>query len=152
MQAYSNGINAFYAQSSQALPPEFHILGIKPGGLLGKPWTPQDSIGWSLMMALDLSGNWGNEFARLSALKNLNTTQLWQLFTPYPGEAPASKVDFAKLYAELRVYKATQVAIKTGAACARINWAAYQFDNEKPLQTAQNSHFLMTGLSKDITD
>ena len=111
VQAYSDGINAFYAQSSQALSPEFHILGIKPGGSLGKPWTPQDSIGWSLMMALDLSGNWGNEFARLSALKNLNTAQLWQLFTPYPGEAPASKVDFAKLYANLGVYKAPQNAI-----------------------------------------
>lgn len=152
LQAYSNGINAFYAQSSQALSPEFHILGIKPGGSLGKPWTPQDSIGWSLMMALDLGGNWGNEFARLSALKNLNTTQLWQLFTPYPGEAPASKVDFAKLYAELGVYKVTQGAIKTGAACTIINWAACEFINEKPPQTAQNSNFLMSGLSKDITD
>ena len=152
MQAYSDGINAFYAQSSQALSPEFHILGVEPGGKSGKRWTPQDSIGWSLMMALDLGGNWGNEFARLSALKNLNTAQLWQLFTPYPGEAPASKVDFAKLYAELGVYKVTQGAIKTGAACARINWAACQFDSEKPLQTAQNNTFLMSGLSKDITD
>ena len=152
MQAYSNGINAFYAQSSQALSPEFHILGVKPGGTLGKPWTPQDSIGWSLMMALDLSGNWGNEFARLSALKTLNTPQLWQLFTPYPGEAPASKVDFAKLYADLGVYKVSPGAIKTGAACAGINWAACQSDTEKPLQTAENSHFLMSGLSKDITD
>ena len=152
MQAYSNGINAFYAQSSQALSPEFHILGVKPGGTLGKPWTPQDSIGWSLMMALDLSGNWGNEFARLSALKTLNTAQLWQLFTPYPGEAPASKVDFAKLYADLGVYKVSPGAIKTGAACTGIDWAVCQFDTKKPLQTAENSHFLMSGLSKDITD
>jgi penicillin G amidase len=152
MQAYSDGINAFYAQSSQALPPEFHILGIKPGGKSGKPWTPQDSIGWSLMMALDLGGNWGNEFARLSALKTLSTTQLWQLFTPYPGEQPASKVDFAKLYAELGVYKARENAIKTGAACARIHWAGCQFDSEKPFKTAQNEGFLTAGLAKDITD
>ena len=152
MQAYSNGINAFYAQSSQALSPEFHILGIKPGGALGKPWTPQDSIGWSLMMALDLSGNWGNEFARLSALKTLSTPQLWQLFTPYPGEAPASKVDFAKLYAELGVYKMSSGAIKTGAACAHIKRVACQSHTEKPLQRAESSHFLMSGLSKDIAD
>ena len=118
LQAYSDGINAFYASSSQALAPEFHILGVKPGGRSGLPWTPQDSVGWSLMMALDLGGNWGTEFARLSAAKVLTTAQLWQLFTPYPGEQPASKTDFAKLYADLGVYKNTPDAIKTGAVGA----------------------------------
>ena len=165
MQAYSDGINAFYAGSAQALPPEFHILGIKPGGSSGKPWTPQDSIGWSLMMALDLSGNWGNEFARLSALKTLNTAQLWQLFTPYPGEAPASKVDFAKLYGELGVYRAIAKAtpgalkpdsikpeaVKTGSASARIHWAEGQFDGGKGLKTGRIDAFLASGLAKDLT-
>ncbi len=151
MQAYSDGINAFYAQSSQALSPEFHILGVKPGGKAGKPWTPQDSMGWSLMMALDLGGNWGNEFARLSALKSLNTAQLWQLFTPYPGEQPASSVDFAKLYADLGVYKPSANAIKTGAACARFHWSECQFDGEKPLKTAQNDVFLASNFTKDLT-
>ena len=155
MQAYSDGINAFYAQSSgisgQALSPEFHILGGKPGGS-GAPWTPQDSIGWSLMMALDLGGNWGNEFARLSALKNLNTAQLWQLFTPYPGEAPASQVDFAKLYAELGVYKPITNAIKTGAACARIHWTECQFDTSKTLKIAQNDVFWASGPANSIAE
>ncbi|MBA4329969.1 MAG: penicillin amidase [Polaromonas sp.] len=113
LQAYSDGINAFYAGSAQALSPEFHILGVKPGGS-GQPWTPQDSVGWALMMALDLGGNWGNEFARLSAARVLSTDELWQLFTPYPGEAPASRTDFARLYAGLGVFR--QDAIKTGAS------------------------------------
>ena len=130
LQAYSDGINSFYTTSAQALSPEFHILGIKPGGVSGKAWTPQDSVGWSLMMALDLGGNWGTEFARLAAARSLTTAQLWQLFTPYPGEQPASRVDFAKLYAELGVYKAAAPdAIKTGAASARFNWATDLFDN-----------------------
>jgi penicillin amidase len=128
VQAYSDGINAFYASSSQALSPEFHILGVKPGDG-GPAWTPQDSVGWSLMMALDLGGNWGNEFARLSAAKVLNTEELWQLFTPYPGEAPASRTDFAKLYAELGVYR--NDAIKTGAISAHPTSAAGLFDAEK---------------------
>ena len=34
---HANGIKAFCAHSSQSLSPEFHILGIKPGGTLGKP-------------------------------------------------------------------------------------------------------------------
>ena len=170
MQAYSDGINAFYADSSQALSPEFHILRVKPGGSSGKPWTPQDSLGWSLMMALDLGGNWGNEFARLSALKTLTTAQLWQLFTPYPGEAPASNLDFAKLYADLGVYKAappsttpsssTQAttqstslnAIKTGAAHAYIHWPEGQFDTLKTLKTAKNETFFASGMTKGIAD
>jgi penicillin amidase len=131
LQAYSDGINAFYKGRDQALSPEFHILGVKPGGS-GQPWTPQDSVGWALMMALDLGGNWGNEFARLSAAKVLSTEQLWQLFTPYPGEAPASKTDFAKLYAGLGVYRPSTDAIKTGAAYAHPERAAGLFDLKNP--------------------
>ena len=104
------------------------------------------------MMALDLSGNWGNEFARLSAAKTLNTAQLWQLFTPYPGEAPVSKVDFARLYGELGVYKAPTDAIKTGAACAHIDWVRCQFDSGKALKKAKNDTFSASNLTKDITD
>jgi penicillin amidase len=130
LQAYSDGINAFYASSSQALSPEFHILGVKPGGRSGQPWTPQDSLGWSLMMALDLGGNWGTEFARLSAAQVLSTAQLWELFTPYPGEAPASSTDFSRLYAGLGLYKNAPNAIKTGAAGVSPERAGGTFDSE----------------------
>ncbi len=119
LQAYSDGINAFYANTSQALPPEFHVLGVRPGGSSGTAWTPVDSVGWLIMMALDLGGNWSNEFARLNAAQVLSTEQLWQLLPPYEGEAPASRVDFARLYAELGVYRpaaAPAPAAKTSAA------------------------------------
>jgi len=111
LEAYARGINAFHASSSQALPPEFHILGIQPG-----EWKPQDSLGWSLMMALDLGGNWGQEFARLSAVQDISTQQLWQLLPPYPGEAPATKVDLAALYRGLGVYAPRGESPKTAAA------------------------------------
>jgi len=101
LQAYARGINGFHASSPQALPPEFHVLGVKPG-----EWTPQDSVAWAIMMALDLGGNWGQEFARLSAAQRLSTEQLWQLIPPYPGEPPASGVDLAALYRGLGVYRA----------------------------------------------
>jgi penicillin amidase len=67
------------------------------------------------MMALDLSGNWGTEFARLSALQNIDTQQLWQLMPPYPGEAVPTKVDLATLYRNLGVYRADGGAKKTAA-------------------------------------
>ena len=133
LQAYADGVNAFHAQTKQALPPEFHILGIKPG-----LWTPQDSVGWGLMMALDLGGNWGNEVARFSAAQKLPTERLWQLFPPYPGEPPASNVDFAKLYGELGVYakaptSANPSTTKTGALRAYSMPATAHFSLKNPL-------------------
>jgi penicillin G amidase len=99
IEAYAAGINGFHAQSNQTLPPEFHILGVKPG-----KWEAVDSVGWALIMALDLGGNWGAEFARFSSLQKLSTAELWQLLPAYEGEAPATKVDLAKLYKDLDAY------------------------------------------------
>ncbi len=107
LQAYSAGIAAFHARRPQALTPEFLLLGVKPGregGRDGPAWAPEDSVGWALMMALDLGGNWGNEFARLSLLRGLDTERLWQLMPPYPGEPPATATDLAALYRGLGVY------------------------------------------------
>ncbi|MDB5967129.1 MAG: penicillin acylase family protein, partial [Polaromonas sp.] len=137
LQAYSNGISAFYASTPQALPPEFHILGTRPGGS-GVPWSPQDSVGWMLMMALDLGGNWGTEFARLSAARSVDNATLWQLFPPYPGEPPASAVDLPRLYAGLGVYRSrAPSATKSIAAPARVSGAAGLFDTQKELGTMQ---------------
>jgi penicillin G amidase len=105
LQAYSDGINSFHANRSQGLPPEFAMMRTAPGGKSGKAWQPIDSVAWSLVMALDLGGNWGNEFARFTAARTLNTEQLWQLYPPYPGEKPASGVDLAQMYRSLGVFK-----------------------------------------------
>lgn len=113
LQAYSEGVQAFYAHGAQALSPEFLLLGARPGRD-GPAWEPVDSVGWSLMMALDLGGNWGNEMARLSAAQVVDTARLWELFPPYPGEPPASAVDFAALYRGLGVYR-TAPALSTPA-------------------------------------
>lgn len=107
VQAYADGIGAFHASSPQALSPEFHMLGTRPGGSAGVAWTAADSVGWSLMMALDLGGNWGNEFARFSALQVLDTRALWQLLPPYPGERPVASADLARRYADWGVYRKT---------------------------------------------
>jgi penicillin amidase len=112
LQAYSDGVNAFHANRPQGLPPEFALMRTQPGGKSGVAWQPVDSVGWSLVMALDLGGNWGNEFARLAAARTLSTEQLWDLYPPYPGEKPASSVDLSKLYRELGVYK-TDSSVKT---------------------------------------
>ena len=117
LQAYSEGIQNAWASGAVRTSPEFKILGSVAGGPKGQAWSPEDSMGWALMMALDLGGNWGQEFARLSASQVLNHAQLWQLMPPYPGEKPATAVDLPALYAELGVYapkdKAASLPVKS---------------------------------------
>lgn len=114
LQAYSEGIQSAWDTGAVQPSPEFQILGTRAGGPNNPAWAPEDSVGWALMMALDLGGNWGQEFARLSASQVLKHEQLWQLMPPYPGEKPATSVDLPALYAQLGVY--AQTAPKPNAA------------------------------------
>jgi penicillin amidase len=134
LQAYADGVNSFMAHSQQALTPEFLALGIDPRAAAreGQFWTPTDAMGWALMMALDLGGNWGNEFARLSSLQVLDTERLWQLFPAYPGEPPAATADLALLYRGLGVYA-------DGSATPSAKNAA-----AKPTATSDGANFYST--------
>lgn len=125
LKAYSAGINAFHAGRTQALSPEFHLLGIDPAdeARQGTYWDEVDSVGWSLMMALDLGGNWGNELARLRALQVIDTDRLWELFPPYPGEQPAATADLAALYRELSLHATEDKPLSERAQSPR-DWRA----------------------------
>lgn len=126
LQAYADGINAFHAQASQALPPEFHILGVQPG-----PWQAVDSVAWTLMMALDLGGNWSSEFARLSAAQVMDTQRMWQLLPPYLGEKPAAKADLSALYHEIGLYRDEGLEQRPKViADAASSWADQVAENE----------------------
>jgi len=136
LQAYADGVNAHMASGAQADSPEFKLLGLKPQAQAAKGefWTPQDSVGWALMMALDLGGNWGTEFARFSSAQAVDTAALWQLFPPYAGEAPASATDLAALYRSLGVYATpAQAAISSeeGANNSMLASAKGKFNSEK---------------------
>lgn len=96
LQAYSDGINAFLADHSGPLPPEFLIFGVTP-----EAWTPADSLGWLKMMAWDLSGNWGSELARLGLSRRLSKQQIDEFFPPYPGDGPVALADMTTLYRQV---------------------------------------------------
>jgi penicillin G amidase len=126
LQAYSEGIQNAWQSGAVRPSLEFKILGTVAGGSKDQAWSPEDSLGWALMMALDLGGNWGQEFARLSASQVLNHEQLWQLLPPYPGEKPATMVDLPALYAELGVYapKSNTASVSEPAPKALAQWSA----------------------------
>jgi penicillin amidase len=100
IQAYSDGVNEGFKSLGWALPAEFMILGTQPG-----QWSPADSVAWTLMMALDLGGNWNKEFLRLELSKELDTQQIWEVLPPYPGENPATSINFAQMYREMGLFK-----------------------------------------------
>jgi penicillin G amidase len=115
LTAYSEGVAAYHRSNTARLAPEMALLGVRPG--LGSPaWTPQDSVGWALMMALDLGGNWGTEAARLRVAQVMPTERVWQVLPPYLAEAPMAKVDFARLYAQWGVFRTATTAQPAAAA------------------------------------
>ncbi|HWS76165.1 MAG TPA: penicillin acylase family protein, partial [Quisquiliibacterium sp.] len=93
LQAYADGVNAgigLVEREPWKLPPEFLVLGVRP-----EKWSPVDSIGWSTMMAWDLSGNYANELLRFALSQRLDAKQLAELFETEPiGPLP----DLASLY------------------------------------------------------
>lgn len=73
LTAYAAGINAWLEQN-HTLPPEFLALGIRPA-----PWREVDSLAWSKVFALNLSGNMWNEISNLIASQYLRSDQMTDL-------------------------------------------------------------------------
>ena len=106
LDAYAAGVNAFLAQRSGPLPPEFLLTGVKP-----EPWTSADSLAWVKMMAWDLGGNWRTELLRMRLAKKLSTKQIGEFLPPYPGDAPLAIADYAALYRQLDASKLAALAL-----------------------------------------
>ena len=98
LEAYTAGINAVLSNELRARPPEFLVLGIRP-----EPWTPVDSLGWALMMAWDLGGNWSTELLRLRLALQMPVRRINELLPPYPGEQPLATADYAALFRGLKL-------------------------------------------------
>jgi penicillin amidase len=106
LDAYAAGVNAFLAQRSGPLPPEFLLTGVSP-----EPWQIADSVAWIKMMAWDLGGNWRSELLRLRLAKKLATAQIGEFLPPYPGDAPLALADYGALYRQLDASKLASLAI-----------------------------------------
>ena len=106
LDAYAAGVNAFLAQRSGPLPPEFLLTGIKP-----EPWDSADCVAWTKMIAWDLGGNWRSELLRLRLAKKLSTAQIGEFLPPYPGDAPLAIADYSALYRQLDASKLAALAL-----------------------------------------
>ncbi len=96
LQAYADGVNAgieLVRGKPWKLSPEFLVLNVRP-----EPWTLADSVGWSTMMAWDLSANLTLELMRFALSSKLSTAQIAQLLDTEP---PIALPELGRLYAGL---------------------------------------------------
>lgn len=110
LQAYAAGVNAAMAHT-RVWPPEFWLLGVRP-----EPWTPVDSLSWSLMMAWDLGGNWTTELMRLRLSAVLDAQRIEEVLPPYPGDDYPATRDYVALYRELGLAKPDNPALASSPA------------------------------------
>ena len=131
LDAYAAGVNAFLAQRSVPLPPEFLLTGVSP-----EPWHSADSVAWIKMMAWDLGGNWRSELLRLRLAKKLSTAQIGEFLPPYPGDAALAIADYGALYRQLDASKLAALALPgISESGASNNWvmAGSRTASGKPL-------------------
>lgn len=93
LEAYAAGVNAYVADHRGAWPIEFELTRVSPSR-----WEPADSIGWMIMMAWDLAGNWQQELLRMRLSTRLSRLQLAQFLPPYPGDRALPLPDLRALY------------------------------------------------------
>ncbi len=107
LDAYAAGVNAYLNKRSGPLPPEFFITRApKP-----EPWTPADSIGWSLMMAWDLARySYSRELRRLQLAQRFSVAEINDFYPPYPGDPAPVTTDYAELYRLLGLKSAAPLA------------------------------------------
>jgi len=119
LDAYAAGVNAFLA-TDPVLPIEFQVFRIQP-----EPWKADDTLGWLLVMAWDLSSNWRLELARLRYAAAMGPERAAEFFPPTPGEQAWPLPDFKSLYADLAPMAGRMLAMSPLAevVAGSNNWA-----------------------------
>lgn len=97
LQAYADGVNAWVKQM-KVYPPEFLLIKSWIDTPYFEAYRPEDAQAWSLVMALDLGGNHGQEITRLELARHLSKGQINALMPP-------TGIDLGAFYRALAVYR-----------------------------------------------
>jgi len=82
---YAAGVNAWIDGHDGALPPQFYLLRTRPA-----PWRPADTLVWSKLMALQLSGNYVDEIQRTRMIERLGPERTATLYPDLGALAPTT--------------------------------------------------------------
>ena len=83
LQSYADGVNAWLSNHDGARPVEFLALNFWP-----EPWLIADSVVWTKLMAIRLSGNYQAELLRARLARSLPRERIEELWAPYPQAGP----------------------------------------------------------------
>ncbi len=85
LHAYAEGVNIWLAESGQALPLEYALLGFEP-----EPWRPEDAVIWGKGMAWKLSANWRHDALRGALAAEIGRERAERLFPPLQPGSPVT--------------------------------------------------------------
>lgn len=86
LDAYSAGVNAYIDANREQISINQTILGLVNEPWEIEPWLPVHTVGWGVVMADDLSGNWSSELRRAELIKELGASTVASLLPFYPYE------------------------------------------------------------------
>ena len=116
VEAYVAGINAHLDTRRGPLPPEFLITRAPAP----ERWTALDSLGWAMMMALDMSSEWRDELARLRLAARFSLAEINDLRPPPGDVAPVPTADYPELYRLLGVFNGNGAPTKLSQQAERL--------------------------------
>ncbi len=116
VDAYVAGINAYLDARRGPLPPEFLITRAPAPAR----WTALDSLGWAMMMALDMSSEWRDELARLRLAARFSLAEINDLRPPPGDAAPVPTADYPELYRLLGLFNAAGAPTKLSQDADRL--------------------------------
>lgn len=100
IESYVAGINAYLDEGVIINPPEFWLTGAKP-----QKWDAADSVGWNIMMALDLGGNYAGEAFRMSLARDFDFARVKELSAIANDYSKLDIKDFAQIYKDIGLFK-----------------------------------------------
>ena len=90
LEAYARGVNAWLVAHHDHLPPELGLLRVSGVELEPEPWRPADSLVWTKVMAVLLSGNAESELLDAELLAKFGAERAAQLDEQYPANGPVT--------------------------------------------------------------
>lgn len=162
LTAYSAGVNAYLVENKDDIAISQRILGLVGDPWEIEPWEPSDSIGWGVVMAWDLGGNWSEELQRAKLYDLIGQEATDELLPGYPydmrpviaptsdfmtaiagrnGTAAAPATDWSRISTDL-IGEPPAFALGTGPFLGSNNWVVSGEHTETGLPLLANDPHL----------
>jgi penicillin amidase len=120
LEAYAAGVNAYIEANRDNISLNQTILGLVNEPWEIEPWTPLNTVSWGVVMADDLSGNWGSEIRRAQLIEALGEATVTQLLPFYPYDTRPVMVPTSAME-QSNLIQNTQYALRPDIDWSNVN-------------------------------